>query len=68
MLKQAASAAAISSSGVVPLAPSKRVANVYGPANAPLAAVNFPFPSRSLPSHTALARLVVIVTPLSGSG
>ena len=55
MLRQAACAAAISSSGFVPFAPSNRVAKVYGPLNAPLPARKFPLPSLSLPSQTAVA-------------
>src|SRR2546426_5432486 len=55
MLKQAACAAAISSSGFVPFFPSNRVANVYGPLNELLPALKFPFPSLSLRSeeHTS---------------
>src|SRR5439155_13592026 len=55
MLKQAACAAAISSSGFVPFFPSNRVANVYGPLNELLPALKFPFPSLSLPSPTDIA-------------
>src|SRR5437588_5311171 len=58
MLRHAACAAAINSSGLVPFAPSNRVANVYGPLHAPLAPRKFPLPSLSLPSQTAVARLV----------
>src|SRR2546425_5033882 len=60
MLRQAACAAAISSSGFVPGFPSKRVAKLYGPLKAPLPALKVPFPSLSFPSHTALALLVGI--------
>src|SRR5207249_10219253 len=56
--KQAACAAAISSSGLVPALPSNRVANEYGPLKAPLPALNVPLPSLSFPSHTAIALLV----------
>src|SRR5213594_2916073 len=58
MLKHAACAAAISSSGLVPGFPSKRVAKLYGPLKAPLPALKLPLPSLSFPSQTADARLV----------
>src|SRR5712692_8756269 len=56
MEKQAACAAAISSSGLVPGAFSKRVVNEYGVlASTPLVAETVPLPSLSPPFHTALA-------------
>src|SRR5205807_1342951 len=54
--KQAAWAAAISSSGLVPGVFSKRVAKEYGVFdNTPLVADTVPLPSLSPPFHTALA-------------
>src|SRR5437879_11367259 len=53
----------MSPSAFVPGLPSKRVAKLYGPLNAPLPAVKVPFPSLSFPSHTADACLVGIRNP-----
>ena len=64
MLKHAACAAAISSSGFVPFEPPKRVPKLKGPLKAPLSALKVPFPSLSLPSQAALALLVGIVGSL----
>src|SRR5215510_8134751 len=59
--KQPACAAAINSSGFVPLAPSNRVANVYGICDrTPLAAETSPLPSFNPPCQTAEALLCMI--------
>jgi hypothetical protein len=56
MEKQAACAAAINSSGLVPGVFSKRVAKEYGVLDStPLVADTVPLPSLSPPFHTALA-------------
>src|SRR5262245_7736514 len=68
MLKHAAWAAAISSSGLVPLAFSNRVANEYAPLKAPLPAANRPLPSLSFPSQTAVAVLFRIDPPVINDG
>jgi hypothetical protein len=58
--KHDAWAAAINSSGLVPLAFSKRVANPYGTLlNAPLAVDTIPLPARSAPCHLADAFLFI---------
>src|SRR4029077_473215 len=60
--KQAACAAAINSSGLVPGASSKRVLNEYGTCEkTPLGAENSPLPSLSPPFHTALALRSMVV-------
>src|SRR5262245_44007321 len=59
--KQPASAAAISSSGLVPFPSSKRDENEYGPSNAPLPSFIVPLPSLSVPSHTADPVLIAII-------
>src|SRR5258706_10619762 len=64
ILKQAACAAAINSSGLVPFDPPKRVPKLKGPLKAPLSALNVPLPSLSFPSQAALALLVGIVRSL----
>src|SRR5690606_31586541 len=53
--KQPACAAAISSSGFVPGASSKRDPNEYRPSYAPLAIRIVPFPSLNVPDHSAVA-------------
>jgi hypothetical protein len=66
MLKQPAWAAAISSSGFVPLSSPNRIPAEYGALfNAPLSVEIVPFPSGPPPCHTASAlRLIVgIVYP-----
>src|SRR5437867_7500292 len=55
MEKHPAWAAPMSSSGLVPVPSSKRDVNEYAPSKAPLPSFIFPFPSRKLPSQTALA-------------
>src|SRR5215472_1816466 len=59
--KQPASAAAISSSGLVPFPSSKRDEKEYGPSNAPLPSFIVPLPCLSVPSQTADPVLVAIV-------
>src|SRR3954453_2720676 len=59
--KQAASAAARSSSGFEPEPSSKREANEYGADRLPLAFLKLPLPAFSVPSHTALAFRVGIL-------
>src|SRR5262245_14235259 len=64
--KHPAWAAPISSSGLVPGAPSKRVRNEYAPLNAPLPSFIVPLPSFRLPSQTASAVLVAMWCLLVG--
>src|SRR5262245_41877819 len=64
MLRQAACAAAINSSGLVPFAPSNRVEKEYAPWKAPDPALKFPLPVLRPPSQTAEDVLVVML----GSG
>src|SRR5262249_25614297 len=59
--KQLASAAAISSSGLVPFPSSKRDEKEYGPSNASLPSFIVPLPSLRVPSHIANPVLVAIV-------
>ena len=67
--KQAACAAASSSSGFDPFFPSKRVPKLKEPLKAPLCALKLPLPSLRLPSQTATALLVAIGSVLDeGTG
>src|SRR5262249_8849441 len=59
--KHPASAAAISSSGLVLFPSSKRDENEYGPSNAPLPSFIVPLPCLSVPSQTADPVLVAII-------
>src|SRR5437762_13284588 len=64
MLKQAASAAASSSSGFDPAPLSNRELKLNCPPIAPLSPLKVPFPVLSPPSHVAVAFLVGIRSPL----
>jgi hypothetical protein len=61
MLKQAASAAASSSSGFDPTPLSNRELKLNWPLTAPLSPLKLPFPLFSPPSHVAVAFLVGIL-------
>src|SRR5215813_8752793 len=61
--KQPASAAAMSSSGLVPFPSSKRDEKEYGPSNAPLPSFIVPLPCFRVPSHTADPVRVAIAFP-----